>query len=113
MAGTRIAIVATLVAGFLTVAGCAPQTRGVCEELVNCPGADLTDEQKDQIMSVCPAGLQVLRLANRACYACLVDDPCGAFEACQEECGAEIQGLFGGELDQMTVTLIEPVGGFN
>lgn len=107
MTGTRIAVLVMLLTGFLTVAGCVPQTRGVCEELVNCPGADLTEEQKDQIMSVCPAGLQVLRLANPGCYACLVDDPCGAIEACQEECGAEIDQLLTGP--EMGLEVIEPV----
>jgi hypothetical protein len=87
-----------LLAGFLTVAGCAPvqSPAELCSALTNCPGLSLTQEEKNEVLQVCPQGLALLQIYSPDCYDCVADNTCSTPDACLQRCGSLINQVLPG-----------------
>ena len=92
----------SLLAGFGTLAGCAPgqSPEDLCNALANCAGLDLTQAEKDQILQVCPSGLSLLQIASPDCYNCLSNNTCNAPTACLQTCGPLINQVLPGTVSE-------------
>ncbi len=91
----------SLLAGIAVLAGCAPsQSEDVCNALANCPGLDLSQEEKNQVLQVCPLGLTYLLFASPECYDCVVDNTCNTPDACLQVCSNLINEVLPGTVSE-------------
>lgn len=72
----------SLLAGLLTIAGCAPGDSNVCSTLANCSNLNLTEQENDLLSQYCP----LLQIVSPDCYACLAENPCNPSSTCLQTC---------------------------